>query len=309
MAARKQQSQLQLNPYIKKWIVFCNQKQIDPYVTMIDYGLEFLTTVYNTGVSHSCVATARNALSSFVKILNFQGTFGEHYLTKKFMAGVQTLRPSVPRYSGIWDIKVVFNWLRTLGENYSLSTKNITYKVILLLALLTGQRGQSLHMLDIHPDYCTIGENQIVFIQKGPIKQSRPGYRVPDIVIQSFNQEPVLCPVRAVKAYLVKTLQYRQSTSLLLSLVHPFAPISRDTLSRWTKDALKTAGVNVEIYKPHSTRAASASAAAAADVPVAHIMACVGWSSERVFATYYKKPIHTVQNMGTMLLQANQQNL
>ena len=41
----------------------------------------------------------------------------------------------------------------------------------------------------------------------------------------------------------------------------PHYPISKDTLARWVKEVMVCAGIDVTIFKPHSTRGASASKA------------------------------------------------
>lgn len=48
---------------------------------------------------------------------------------------------------------------------------------------------------------------------------------------------------------------------------------------------------NRQVYKAHSTRTASVSAAADSSVPMESILSTAGWSSERTFAKFYKKPI------------------
>ena len=60
----------------------------------------------------------------------------------------------------------------------------------------------------------------------------------------------------------------RKHEQLLLSFVKPHGPISRDTLSRWTLLVLSNAGVDVSLYRGHSTRGAAASAACRLGVPL-----------------------------------------
>jgi len=48
------------------------------------------------------------------------------------------------------------------------------------------------------------------------------------------------------------------------------------------------AGVVVNTFKPHSTRAAAASKAKNVSVPIKEILDTAGWSSERTFDRFYK---------------------
>jgi hypothetical protein len=57
------------------------------------------------------------------------------------------------------------------------------------------------------------------------------------------------------------------------------------------------------MFKAHSTRAASTSAASNRNVPISDILSTAGWSNERTFQVHYNKPIDNNQGQfGTALL-------
>lgn len=58
---------------------------------------------------------------------------------------------------------------------------------------------------------------------------------------------------------------------------------------------LKLAGIDTDTFKAHSTRSASASAAASAGLTTNQIMEAADWSSESVFQTFYYKSIQSNQ--------------
>lgn len=64
-------------------------------------------------------------------------------------------------------------------------------------------------------------------------------------------------------------------------------------------------GINPEHFKPHSTRAASTSAASRKGVPLETTMAAAGWSTEFTFATYYKKYTKEDTNYGQSVLNCS----
>jgi len=71
--------------------------------------------------------------------------------------------------------------------------------------------------------------------------------------------------------YLTRTKFARETRScsqLLLSYVKPFGLVSRDTISRWVKFVLQSSGINVNIFKPHSTRSASTFKVELSDAPI-----------------------------------------
>lgn len=88
-----------------------------------------------------------------------------------------------------------------------------------------------------------------------------------------------------------RTLDFRKSTKLLLTTKAPYHPASRDTIRRWTKDVLKTSGVDLDIFAPHSTRSAVTSKVALSKLSLNTILRTAGWSRECIFRKYYKKPV------------------
>ena len=92
---------------------------------------------------------------------------------------------------------------------------------------------------------------------------------------------------------------------LLLSHSKPHGPVSTDTISRWCKAVLSTAGVDVSKFKGHSTRAASTSFLASHNININIInMMSAGWSNERTFQQYYHKPTESEFNFGEAILKS-----
>ena len=63
------------------------------------------------------------------------------------------------------------------------------------------------------------------------------------------------------------------------------------TSERWVVIVLKEAGVNVSIFRAHSTRSASSSKASDKGLNLAEISKAAGWSNAKTFAMFYKKTI------------------
>ena len=77
-----------------------------------------------------------------------------------------------------------------------------------------------------------------------------------------------------------------------VSYSKPFKPVSLETTRRWVKTVMEKPGIDVNLFKPHSTRAAATSKAFLKSVPlIEHILSDVGWSSSDTFAKFYKKPV------------------
>ena len=69
---------------------------------------------------------------------------GKHPLISRLMKGVFHLRPPQPRYAGRWDVSKVLQFLEEKGNTESLSMKDLTYKLVMLMALANDQTGLSL---------------------------------------------------------------------------------------------------------------------------------------------------------------------
>lgn len=124
---------------------------------------------------------------------------------------------------------------------------------------------------------------------------------------RSFEEDKKLCIVTVLTEYVNRTKLTRGSyTQLLLSFCKPSKPVSTDTIARWLKKVLENAGIDINKYGAHSTRAASTSAAKAANVSVKTIMDAAGWANAGTFSKFYDKPISVTEsvNFGVDLLKA-----
>ena len=106
--------------------------------------LEFLSSQSKT-VAYSAVTTARSALSTFVMIDGVK--VGDHPLTSRFMIGLFNQKPALPRFSETRNPQFVLNYLTTYPATESLSLKQLTLKLVMLMALLSAQRTQTLQKL------------------------------------------------------------------------------------------------------------------------------------------------------------------
>ena len=101
-----------------------------------------------------------------------------------------------------------------------------------------------------------------------------------------------LCVVNVLKVYIEHTKILRKNeTQLFISFMKPYAAVSKDTISRWLKRVLEEAGVDVEVFKAHSTRAASCAKAKSDDIPIDEIMKTAGWTNNKTYKKFYEKAV------------------
>lgn len=118
----------------------CVQNNIDYCTAGIVDVLEFLSTLYyDKGLSYSTINTARSALSSHPLVGS-----GNDPLISRLMKGIFNSKPPKPRYMAIWDVSVVLKMLRQCVPVTSLTLAKLTMKLVMLMALVSAQRVQTL---------------------------------------------------------------------------------------------------------------------------------------------------------------------
>ncbi len=111
------------------------------------------------------------------------------------------------------------------------------------------------------------------------------------IKLEAYPIDEMLCVVKLLKEYLTRTASLR-GKQLFISYVKPFSPVSHDAISRWVKTIMQIASIDTVKFKPHSTRAASTSAAQRNAVPLEKKkLTAAAWKSDCVFAKYYNKSV------------------
>ena len=86
------------------------------------------------------------------------------------------------------------------------------------------------------------------------------GTHIPPLSFFAYPKDKKLCIISHLQEYLKRTTPFRKdSKQLLLSYVKPHGPVRKDTISRWCKSVLSSAGIDTSKFKDHITRAASSS--------------------------------------------------
>ena len=157
---------------------FAVKKQINPFKANINNVLSFLTDLFKSGLGYSNINTAMCALSSYFSLDN-SVNISSNVLVKRFMKGVYTLRPALPKYNVTWDVNVVLTYLKGLSPLESLSLLQISQKLLMLLLLLSGQRGQTIHLMDIKNIFIT--EDNVQIVIGDLLKNSKPGKQLGEL--------------------------------------------------------------------------------------------------------------------------------
>ena len=201
------------------------------------------------------------------------------------MRGVFVARPALPRYTTTWSVDSVLNHIQSSPAETLLQ---LSCKLSMLFLLLSAQRSQTLHLIELSDIKMT--KDKVFIAPNHLLKQSKPGKHLDVIEFKAYPTDERLCIVETLSEYMDRTKHLRNCGKLLISTVKPHGPVSKSTVSRWVKLVLDKSGVDIA-FKPHSTRAVAASKAKLAGIPIETIMKTAGWSSTSVFTQFYNKPI------------------
>ena len=207
--------------------------------------------------------------------------------------------PFLSRYTETWDVDKVLDCLIEWPSLEDIQLKDLTVRTIMLLALLSGQRGQSIHSLLVED--IKFKDTKCIIVYSSVLKQTKAGMHIPPLELDSFQNEK-LCIISHLKAYIQKTESLRQGKELFVSYVKPHKHISRDTLSRWIKSILDMAGIDSNIFSAHITRAASTSAAYNRAASIDSILNAAGWSKDSTFKKFYWKPVQKQKSLSQAVL-------
>ena len=211
------------------------------------------------------------------------------------MKGINNERPPEPRYCNTWDFSIALKFVRSLGENQSLSDKNITLKLSLLLAITSAHRGAELKKLKV--SLMNLHEEFVDFSLEGNLKTSKQGKKNRVSKFHQFKDDERVCLLACLQEYLARSRGWRYDgeslvqDQLLLSHIQPHKMVSKPTIARWIKEILGMSGINIEIYKAHSTRAASTSKADSLGLRIEDIVTQGNWTNRSTFEKFYRKPI------------------
>ena len=195
---------------------------------------------------------------------------------------------------------MVLNYLELLHPRNKLTLKELSQKLAMPLALLSGQRCQTI--LKLSSSSMKLSSSMCVFQIASLLKQSRRGYHLAPIELMAYPDNSKLCIVAMLREYLARTQDLcKYQDQLLLSYQKLHHPITKDTLARWLRDILNKSEVDTELFSAHSIRSASTSTAARRGLPVDVTMKPAGWSAVSTFTRFYKKA--PKQNWGQTLLQ------
>lgn len=285
---------------LKVWWKYCHSNNIELFSASIPDILSFLTFYFKKGASYGTLNSYRSAIAQILG-----PGIAQDFRVKRFFKGVFQLRPSKPKYNNTWDPCIVLNFVRELN-NEEISLEYLTYKLTILLALASGQRVQTLSLIEIH---------NIIRSEKGieirithRIKTSGRNRLQPVLILPFYTQDSKICVASTLLCYLNKTKDLRSNSmncsNLFLTFKKPYHNATAQTISRWIKKIMQESGVDIQ-FSPHSTRHAATSAAFRKGVTFDTIRLAAGWSAgSKTFAVFYNRPLQNQSSFAQAILSS-----
>ena len=132
----------------RRWEQWCTSAGYNSIHAPISAILDFLARQFAEGKQYRTINSYRSAISMTHTPIDGV-VVGKHPLVTRLMKGVFNRRPPQPRYSFTWDVGMVLEHVCSLGKNNDISLKQLSHKLVVLLALSNASRASEIHALDI----------------------------------------------------------------------------------------------------------------------------------------------------------------
>ena len=146
--------------------------------------------------------TAGSALSN-IMTPDSSSPFGKNPLVKRLLRGMFNLQPSIPKHVNTYDVDVVLQYLEGLGDADAIPFQFLTFCLVTLFCLLSGQRDQTFAAIDIR--LMDVSDDRVVCYIDQVLKTTRPDFHQSPIDFCAFPDNKAICPVYNTQQYLFRS--------------------------------------------------------------------------------------------------------
>ncbi|XDV11895.1 hypothetical protein PO909_000690 [Leuciscus waleckii] len=241
----------------RQWNLFvnwCSSKHQEPTKCPISVVLSFLQEGLERRLSPSTLKVYVAAIAAHHEAVDGK-SLGRHDLIVRFLRGARRLNPPRPPFVPSWDLSVVLTALQSAPFEplQSVELKFLSMKTALLVALASIKRVGDLQAFSVDEACLEFGP-----ANSHVILRPRLGY-VPKVPTTPFRDQVVnlqalpleeadpalalLCPVRALRAYVDRTRCFRTSDQLFVCHGGKLKgkALSKQRLSHWIVDTIALA--------------------------------------------------------------------
>ena len=303
--------------YEAKWTIFtkwCVTNQVDFRAPPIKSVADFLMCLFeDKKLQPSTIDGYRSAIAD--KLGPTTVNISKDDNLTRLLESFHRDRPKGRRGIPSWNLSLVLHQLTKAPFEplREASLKHLTFKTVFLLALGSGKRRSEIHAwqhknirhqsdwskVSLFPSPSFLSKNQLA--KEGP--ESVAPVVIPALaptLDKSLKSDRSLCPVRALRYYLDRTSDLRQSKELVfVSFKKGFdKDISPATISSWIKQTVilcyelsDQQAHTLHQVKAHDVRAFAASKAFQSGISLEQILAACHWKSHNTFTQFYLKDV------------------
>ena len=237
LSSWREKSSRSYESQFQKWISWCSTRSVNLISCRVSEVVNFLADLFSQGYQYRSLNAYRSAISSVHDKIDGQDV-GQHPLVTRLLKGAFHQRPPQPRYTQTWDVGIVTTYIRSIGENKSLSLQELSHKLTMLMALTRPSRSADLAQLDLSRR--TYSVEGVTFQPTALSKQSRQQKHGTEFHFPCYPQDERLCPVATLREYESHTKPLRGSyTTLFVGISKPHKPVCSSTIARWLKSLLE----------------------------------------------------------------------
>ena len=181
-----------------------------PVLCLIEEILTFLAEQFSDGKEYWTINEFRSSISSAHVYVDGKPV-GQHPLVVRLLKGISISCPPQPHFQHTWDVSAVTDYLTKLGQNASLTLKQLSQKLCMLMELTCAERSFIMATSDIR--YMRRYPAGIKFLHSTFRKRSIRD-NLCESVYPKFAQVLLMCAVQCPLDYLERTKDFQPTDNM-----------------------------------------------------------------------------------------------
>ena len=223
-----------------------------------------------------------------------------HDLLRSFQAEapIREVRPPS------WDLNIVLSFLRSSSFEplTTISLRDLTRKTLFLLSLATAKRVGEIQALSRRVSFSSSAAGlsyvpEFVAKTESALRPLPRSFEVPSLgdFAAGMPEDLLLCPVRALSAYLDRTSGIvNRPRRLFVSSKYPSRAMSKNGISYMLREVIVQSGASSrsgQVPRAHSIRGIATSSAFFRNWSLRSVLEAASWRSNTVFTSFYLRDL------------------
>ena len=148
LASWRTKSNQSYDSHFRKWLSWCLEQSSNPVSEPVAEVANFLAHLFEQGYQLRLLNAYRSAIFSVYDGVDGVEV-GKYSMITRLLKGAFHARPPFLHYTVTWNVQTVLEYIEGMGSTASLSLKQLSHKLCMLLALTTLSRSADLASLQI----------------------------------------------------------------------------------------------------------------------------------------------------------------